>query len=49
MERRGFAAVLVISVEHRQVVDVIVLKRHELALARGAEANTLLSARPMPD
>ena len=42
---RGFAAVLVISVGHRHVVDVIVLQRHELAVARRAQANALLSAR----
>src|SRR5207248_2314966 len=49
MERRRLAAVFVVIVEHGHVIDIIVLQRYELAVARGAEANTLLSARPMAD
>src|SRR5205807_7592885 len=49
MERRGFTAVLVVIVDHRHVVDVVVLQREELALTRCAQADTLLRACAMPD
>ena len=49
MERRGLAAVFVVVVEHRQVVDVVVLQRDELAVGRGAEAHALLRAGAMTD
>ena len=45
MERRRFAAVFVVVVEHRPVIDVIVLERDELAVLCRAEAHTLLRAR----
>ena len=47
--RRRFAAVLVIGVEHRHVVDVVVLQGHELAVTRRADANPLLGTRAMSD
>ena len=49
MERRRLAAVLVVLVEHRPVVDVVVLERDELAVGRRAEPHSLLGARPMAD
>ena len=49
MERRGFTAVLVVMVDHRHMVDVIVLQREELALTRCAHADALLRACAMPD
>ena len=47
MERRRFTAILVVVIEHRPVIDVIVLERDELALGRGAEPHPLLGARSM--
>ena len=47
LERRRLAAVFVIVVEHRRVVDVVVLERDELAVGRGAEPHALLGARTM--
>ena len=47
MERRRFTAVLVVIVEHRPVVNVVVLERDELAFRRGAEPHSLLRPRTM--
>ena len=49
MEGRGFAAVFVIIVAHRHVIDVVVHERDQLAVPGCAEPNTLLSTRPVPD
>ena len=49
MERSGFTAVLVVMVDHRKVVDVVVLERNELALSRCPQPQTLLGACAMPD
>ena len=42
LERRRLAAVFVVVVEDRRVVDVVVLERDELAVGRGAEPHALL-------
>ena len=49
LERRGFAAVFVVVVEHRPLIDVVVLERDELAFRRRAEPDALLCARPVTD
>ena len=49
MERRRFTAVLVVVIEHRPVINIIVLQRDELAFAGGAEPDSLLSVRAMTD
>ena len=49
MECGRFAAVFMMSVEHRPRVDVIVLQRDELAVLHSAESQALLGARTMAD
>ncbi len=47
VERRRFTAILVVILEHRAVVDVIVVERDELAFRCGAEPDPLLSMGAM--
>ena len=49
VERRRLAAVFVIVIEHRVVIDVVVLERDEPSVSGGAEAHTLLGAGTMTD
>src|SRR5262249_32905488 len=47
LKRGRLTAVLVIALEHRSLVDVVVLQRDELAVLRGAEPHALLGAGAM--
>ena len=47
MERRRFTAILVILLEHRPLIDVVVLERDEFALGCGAQPHALLRVRAM--
>ena len=47
MEGRRFTAILVVLLEYRPLIDVIVLKRDELAFRCRAEPDALLSAGAM--
>ena len=49
LERRRLAAILVMSIKYGPRVNIIVLHRNELAVARCAQANALLCARAVPD
>ena len=49
LERSCLAAIFMVRVEHRAVVDIVVLHRDQLAVGRGAETNALLGARAMTD
>src|SRR5262245_37694381 len=49
MKRSRLAAIFMVRVEHRPLIDVIVLQRDQFALWRCADTDALLGARPMTD
>src|SRR5215467_15730079 len=49
LKRRSLAAIFMMGVKHRPLVDVIVLQRDQFTVWRCAETDALLGARPMTD